>query len=171
MKNHVMKLTALVLVMILTISVLAGCGKTEEASAEELYFTQQEVRKSPEWVTKLDATKDADQLIVVAGVDKTTAYITMHEKNADGVSQQTKFDQYIVGYQVPVECYSLYLTQSNGLKGDDLDGDGKTDSGSLAKKKLAVIDRLPLQPGQKTALALFATGNAESTIRKYAPWL
>ncbi|MBQ6536784.1 MAG: hypothetical protein IJI40_08435, partial [Firmicutes bacterium] len=93
------------------------------------------------------------------------------EKNADGVSQQTKFDQYIVGYQVPIECYSQYLTQSNGLKGDDLDGDGKTDSGSLARKKLAVIDRLPLQPGQKTALALFATGNAESTIRKYAPWL
>ena len=93
------------------------------------------------------------------------------EKNADGVSQQTKFDQYIVGYQVPVECYSQYLTQSNGLKGDDLNGDGKTDSGSLVKKKLAVIDRLPLQPGQKTALALFATGNAESTIRKYAPWL
>lgn len=93
------------------------------------------------------------------------------EKNADGVSQQTKFDQYIVGYQVPIECYSQYLTQSNGLKGDDLNGDGKTDSGSLVKKKLAVIDRLPLQPGQKTALALFATGNAESTIRKYAPWL
>lgn len=93
------------------------------------------------------------------------------EKNADGVSQQTKFDQYIVGYQVPIECYSQYLTQSNGLKGDDLDGDGKTDSGSLARKKLAIIDRLPLQPGQKTALALFATGNAESTIRKYAPWL
>ena len=35
---------------------------------------------SPEWVTKLSAAKYAEQLIVVAGIDKTTAYVTMHEK-------------------------------------------------------------------------------------------
>ena len=69
-------------------AVFTGCANqstgTPKASADELYFTQQEVRKSPEWVTKLDAAKDAEQLIAVAGVDKTTAYVTMHEKNKDG---------------------------------------------------------------------------------------
>lgn len=98
--------------MAFSVSMLAGCAKnddkkddtssasivstTEEASkdesktdaSEELYFTQQEKRKSPEWVTKLDTAKDAEQLIVVAGVDKTTAYVTMHEKNSDGQWEQ-----------------------------------------------------------------------------------
>ncbi|MBQ6412010.1 MAG: hypothetical protein IJI19_00835, partial [Ruminococcus sp.] len=72
--------------------VFTGCANqstdTSKATADELYFTQQEVRKSPEWVTKLDAAKDAEQLIVVAGVDKTTAYVTMHEKNQDGEWEQ-----------------------------------------------------------------------------------
>ena len=64
----------------------AGKASNETAS----YFAQQEVRPSPEWVTNLDAAKDAStkQLIVVAGVDKSTAYVTMHEKNADGSWQQ-----------------------------------------------------------------------------------
>ena len=68
------------------IPLLIGCGKSQ--SADELYFIQQEERDSPEWVTKLDAAKKADQMIVVAGVDKTTAYITMHEKNKDGKWRQ-----------------------------------------------------------------------------------
>lgn len=58
------------------------------ASDQGLYFTKQEVRPSPEWVTKLDVAKDANQFIVVAGVDKSTAYITMHQKAKDGTWQQ-----------------------------------------------------------------------------------
>ena len=85
--------------------------------------------------------------------------------------QVSKYNQYIVGYQIPVETYGNYIELSYDLKADDLDGDGKGDAYSLVKKKLAVIDRLPLQPGQKTALAIYASGNAESTVRKYAPWL
>ena len=64
--------------------VLAGCSQGGSSD----YFVEQEVRPSPEWVTNLDAAKDADQLIVVAGVDKSTAYITMHEKNDDGTWSQ-----------------------------------------------------------------------------------
>ena len=67
-------------------------SSTENTAAKtdssDLYFTHQEIRKSPEWVTKLEATKDCEQLIVVAGVDKSTAYITMHEKNSDGEWEQ-----------------------------------------------------------------------------------
>ncbi len=100
MKKRTIRPMALLLTLLLMLSVLAGCAPsndtstsaseaaTESAAAEELYFTQQELRPSPEWVTALDAVKDAEQLIVVAGVDTTTAYVTMHEKNEDGEWQQ-----------------------------------------------------------------------------------
>lgn len=64
----------------------AAAPQTSES--DELYMTKQELRPSPEWVTKLDAAKDAQQLIVIAGVDKSTAYITMHEKDENGEWQQ-----------------------------------------------------------------------------------
>ena len=64
--------------------VLAGCSQ----GGSDDYFVDQEVRPSPEWVTKLPAAQDADQLIVIAGVDKSTAYITMHEKGDDGTWNQ-----------------------------------------------------------------------------------
>ena len=112
MKRKTFKLTGLFLALILMLSTLAACSKTEsqtgteaepktetkteaqtktdseQAVASELYFTQQAVRKSPAWVTNLEAAQDAEQLIVVAGVGKTTAYVTMHEKNADGEWEQ-----------------------------------------------------------------------------------
>lgn len=93
----VKKVAAAALTMALAF-VLAGCSGSgasgssagSTASASQSYFSQQEVRPSPEWVTKLAAAQDADakQLIVVAGVDKNTAYVTMHEKDASGAWQQ-----------------------------------------------------------------------------------
>ncbi len=45
---------------------------------------------SPEWVAKLPAATNATQLFVVAGIgmDKTTAFVSMHEKGADGSWKQ-----------------------------------------------------------------------------------
>lgn len=90
------RIIALFLIVILSVSVLAGCAAQQEPATkdsvtvknEDLYSSTQEVRESPKWVTELDAAKDAEQLIVVAGVDKTTAYVTMHEKDGDGKWQQ-----------------------------------------------------------------------------------
>lgn len=83
------QIIACLLSILMSVAVLSGCAQQNTPTeGQELYFTHQEVRESPEWVTALEATKDAEQLIVVAGVDKTTAYVTMHEKNADGVWQQ-----------------------------------------------------------------------------------
>ena len=83
---------ALMLVLALT-----GCGKSEtsandktEPKEQAALFTtprerlSQEPQNSPEWVTKLDAAKDAKQLFVVAGYERSTAWISMHEKDADG---------------------------------------------------------------------------------------
>ena len=84
------RVLAVILTVMMAVSVLSGCAKQNTATAtpDELYFSVQEVRESPKWVADLEATKDAEQLIVVAGVDKTTAYITMHEKDANGKWQQ-----------------------------------------------------------------------------------
>ena len=39
---------------------------------------------SPDWVAKLPEAQNAKQLFVVAAVGKTTAWVSMHNKNADG---------------------------------------------------------------------------------------
>ena len=51
-----------------------------------LHADIQPVTDSPEWVTQLPAAQDADQLFVVAAMamDRTTASVSMHQKDADG---------------------------------------------------------------------------------------
>ena len=44
----------------------------------------QEPQDSPEWVTKMDAARNAKQLFVVAGYERSTAWISMHEKDENG---------------------------------------------------------------------------------------
>ena len=55
-----------------------------------LHADIQHVVESPEWVGNLPAAQDAKQLFVVAGIgmDKTTAYISMHYKDENGTWQQ-----------------------------------------------------------------------------------
>ncbi|SCW40085.1 L,D-peptidoglycan transpeptidase YkuD, ErfK/YbiS/YcfS/YnhG family [Ruminococcaceae bacterium YRB3002] len=43
---------------------------------------------SPSWVAELPEAQTADQLFVVAGVGRTTAYISMHQKDDNGVWKQ-----------------------------------------------------------------------------------
>lgn len=65
------------------VSQTESSSKQEDTTAEKdeyFYLSQGEV-DSPEWFTKLDAIKNCDQMIVVAGVGETTAYVTMHEKD------------------------------------------------------------------------------------------
>ncbi len=55
-----------------------------------LHADIQRVAESPEWVANLPAAKEASQLFVVAGIgmDKTTAYISMHQKDESGTWYQ-----------------------------------------------------------------------------------
>jgi len=84
----------------------AGSSASESATR----FSQQEERPSPSWVTALDAAKDAKQLIVVAGVDKNTAYVTMHEKDANGSWQQLIATPGFIGLEGlgPADSYHSY---------------------------------------------------------------
>ena len=55
-------------------------------SSDGLFASNQPVIDSPEWITALPAAQGAEQLFVVAGIgmDKTTAYISMHQKDDNG---------------------------------------------------------------------------------------
>lgn len=61
-----------------------------------------------------------------------------------------------------------FYREASRTSGEDLDGDGKTDSGSKKKKVLALIDGMALSATQKDAL-YYQQGYAESTISD-APW-
>ena len=99
------RVIAIICAAVMLMTALAACGKsgtekdekaetsteaaTETAAASALFTTPrerlgQEPQDSPEWVTELDAAKDAKQLFVVAGYERSTAWISMHEKDADG---------------------------------------------------------------------------------------
>ena len=70
--------------------VITYSGDTLSEQVEGLHVNIQHMADSPEWVVNLPAAQDADQLFVVAamGMDKTTAYITMHQKDENGVWKQ-----------------------------------------------------------------------------------
>ena len=67
--------------------VLACAGASAESGP---HADIQPVVDSPDWVAKLPAAQDANQLFVVAGIgtDKTTAYISMHQKDESGAWKQ-----------------------------------------------------------------------------------
>ena len=53
-----------------------------------LVCTTVSAEKSPKWVAELDAAKNANQMVIVAGIGATTAWISMHEKDKNGDWQQ-----------------------------------------------------------------------------------
>ena len=85
------RIIALTLSVLMAVLALSSCGSTpsegeaDSTSGENSMFIQsQKVVDSPKWLKKLDAAKDCEQLIVVAGVGNSTCYVSMHEKDADG---------------------------------------------------------------------------------------
>ncbi len=114
---------------------LTGCGGSDtkkdekpdtEATANTALFTTprerlgQEPQDSPEWVTKLDAAKDAKQLFIAAGYERSTAWISMHEKDADGNWKMIMSTPGFIGKE--------------GL-GKTKEGDGKTPIGTFGFNK------------------------------------
>ena len=65
--------------------------------SEELAENRIPAENSPEWVSRLEAARDADQLFVVAGVGETTAYISMHEKDDAGNWKQIMTTPGLIG--------------------------------------------------------------------------
>ena len=79
-------LSGILLTIVLAMGILfTGCSGSEEASSDQgEAFDITTAEDSPEFVGKLEQAKDAEQLFVVAGIGKTTAYVSMHQKDEDG---------------------------------------------------------------------------------------
>ena len=120
---------------------------------------------------KIDVVADAGYLTEKEKHIAVRSLLSDDVRQEDGGSRQTDYDKYVKGYDISVEVFNQYLKVTTGVKGVDRDGDGKTDSGSKRDALFAAINTLPLQPGQKTALALYQGDYSESSIRKNAPWL
>ncbi len=77
-------LTVLALVSVL---MFTGCG-SKTASDASLSTPRElislDAEDSPTWVTELDQAANANQLLVVANVGDTTAWVSMHEKDSTG---------------------------------------------------------------------------------------
>ena len=99
-----MKKLFFALALVLQLLLTAGAVSAAEAEA------------SPEWVSRLPQAKDARQLFVVAGVGRTTAWVSMHEKDADGIWRQIMTTPGVIG--------------KNGL-GKTKEGDGMTPVGTF----------------------------------------
>ena len=125
MRKEIMrrKIPALAVLMTGCMLFAAGCGAKQpsgtsaETKAEAGAVTEAAREDSPEWVAKLKEAENAGQLFVVAGIGETTAYISMHEKDADGTWKQVMTTPGFIG--------------KHGL-GKEKEGDGMTPVGTYA---------------------------------------
>lgn len=67
-----------------------------------------------------------------------------------------------------ISQYADFKDKAAKCKGTDLDGDGKTDSGSVKEQIMEVINRLPVSKDVKDAIYL-KKGWSEASLQ-YAPW-
>ena len=76
------------LLLMSLILAMVGSASLAEGGAENLHAAIQNVVESPEWVTNLPQARDENitQLFIVAGygMDKTSASVSMHERDAEG---------------------------------------------------------------------------------------
>ncbi|SHK77730.1 L,D-peptidoglycan transpeptidase YkuD, ErfK/YbiS/YcfS/YnhG family [Selenomonas ruminantium] len=98
----------------LIMCLLLSCVFLNGMQAAEAALPDAPPKATPEWIQKLPAAKDAEQMFIVAGFDKTTAWVSMHEKNDKGKWEQLMTTPGFMG--------------RNGL-GKEREGDGKTPVG------------------------------------------
>ncbi len=86
--QNVFLLLALILIPLLCLHASA-LGEEAEGSPG-LHADMQPESDSPDWVSQLSAAEKADQLLIVAAMagDRTTSWISMHRKDADGTWRQ-----------------------------------------------------------------------------------
>ena len=132
---------AIICAAVMLITAISACGRSETSKEERsdkkeqtaLFTTPrerlgEEAQDSPAWVTKLDAAKDANQLFVVAGYERSNAWISMHEKDANGSWKMITSTPGYIGKE--------------GL-GKTKEGDGKTPVGTFRFNKAFGIDDDP----------------------------
>lgn len=118
-----------------------------------------------------------DEIVKIGGNTREEAEsaVTVYEWQNAGVDIETNQTYIVNAYEeygkpngIDRNDFVSFCQQASRISGEDLDGDGKTDSGSKKKNVLALINGLPLSAAQKDAL-YYQQGYAESTIGD-APW-
>lgn len=75
-KKIIKKIVSWMMSMLIIGLMLAGCGRQKTVLSK--------TGETPEWIARLGEEKGAGQIFVVAGMGKTTAYVSLHEKDASG---------------------------------------------------------------------------------------
>ena len=118
-----------------------------------------------------------DEIVKIGGNTREEAEstVTVYEWQNAGVDIETNQTYIVNAYEeygkpngIDRNDFVSFCQQASRISGEDLDGDGKTDSGSKKKNVLALINGMPLSAAQKDAL-YYQQGYAESTIGD-APW-
>ena len=122
-------------------------------------------------VAKINAmpvsARQKDAYFYAAGYKSSTLEQTPWHFDMSGW-QIDDYKEYGAPAGIPKETFKTFTETASKMKGDDKNGDGKTDSGSKKAKVIAYIDELPLTPAQKDAL-YYQQGYAESKIGD-TPW-
>ena len=122
-------------------------------------------------VAKINAmpisARQKDAYFYAAGYKSSTLEQTPWHFDMSGW-QIDDYKEYGAPAGIPKETFKTFTETASKIKGDDKNGDGKTDSGSKKAKVIAYIDGLSLTPAQKDAL-YYQQGYAESKIGD-TPW-
>ncbi len=78
MKYRIMLFTAIMAIF----AALGAYGQVNSAMADKKDISQCD--DSPEWAAKLGDEQEADQVFIIAAYGKTTAWVSMHEKDSSG---------------------------------------------------------------------------------------
>ena len=118
-----------------------------------------------------------DEIVKIGGNTREEAEsaVTVYEWQNAGVDIETNQTYIVNAYEeygkpngIDRNDFVSFCQKASRISGEDLDGDGKTDSGSKKKNVLALINGMPLSAAQKDAL-YYQQGYAESTIGD-SPW-
>lgn len=113
------------------------------------------------------SARQKDAYFYAAGYKSSTLEQTPWHFDMSGW-QIDDYKEYGAPAGIPKETFKTFTETASKIKGDDKNGDGKTDSGSKKAKVIAYIDGLSLTPDQKDAL-YYQQGYAESKIGD-TPW-
>lgn len=116
------------LVLLLIPLGISGCARQASGLFTPRERLAMEAEASPDWVTALPQAQNAQQLFVIAAHEKTTAWVSMHEKDKDGSWHMVMSTPGFIG--------------KNGL-GKTQEGDGMTPVGTFSFNRAFGIAKDP----------------------------
>ena len=120
-------------------------------------------KKAEEAIECYDWLKDRVNEYPDLEISDARKFVTKISDKCDESKENTLAD-----YGVELDTYLEYKELKKDCEGEDADGDGETDDGTLRASIFAMIDSLPINSNQKDALAMISYGI--KSVKRYAPW-